>query len=100
MDGLTVIVFQLVLLGLGAGFAVLAASYARQAASFDITRDFDALAHAVGKLQQVARSEKMTRVRAAAADPAPSAAVPLTQAPLSHTELRALMRARTGATRQ
>lgn len=100
MDGLTVIVFQLVLLALGAGFAVLAASYARQAASFDLTRDFDSLAHAVTKLQTVARSEKMTRVRAAAAEPAAAAAVPLTQAPLSHSELRALQRARNGATRQ
>jgi len=94
MDGLTVIVLQLVLLALSGGFAVLAASSARRAASFDVIRDFDALAHAVMKLQNVARSEKMTRVRAAASEPQHQQPVAGPQMQLTHEQLRSLARAR------
>lgn len=94
MDASAVVIFQLVLFALGAIAAVLAASSARRAASFDVTRDFDALAHAVMKLQSIARSEKMTRVRAAAAEPQQPAQLQLQQAPLTHEQLRALARAR------
>jgi hypothetical protein len=94
MSALSTIVIQLVLLALGAGFAVLAASSARRAASFDILRDFDALAHAVTRLQAVARSEKMTRVRAAALEPRQEAHQVSQQTSLTHEQLRALVRAR------
>lgn len=99
MDGLFFTLTQLVLLAASAGFAVLAASSARRAASFDVTRDFDALAHAVMKLQSVARSERMKVVRAAASQPEQAQPASLTQQPLTHEQLRALLRARrNGAT--
>lgn len=86
---------QLVLLAVQAVLGVHAALSARRAASFDITRDFDALAVAVSKLQQAARSVHMSRVRGAALEPKPEpVAQPLSQAKLTHQELRALARAR------
>lgn len=94
MDASAVVIFQLVLFALGAIAAVMAALSARRAASFDVTRDFDALAHAVMKLQHVARSEKMTRVRAAAAEQHQPAQPVSQQSPLSHEQLRAIARAR------
>lgn len=59
------LLFQLVLLAASAVSAVIALSAARRAASFDVTRDFDALCVAVGRLQKVTRSEKMAAVRQA-----------------------------------
>jgi len=94
MTALSTVVVQLVLLALGAVCAVLAASFARRAASFDIGHDFEALAHAVAKLQRVARSEHMTRVRAAAVEPQQPAAAITPTTPMPKDQLRALARAK------
>lgn len=100
MTPILTVVLQLVLLALGAIFAVLAASSARRAASFDVTRDFDALAQIVMKLQNTARSAQMKAVRAAALEPQQAQPVSHHQTKLSHAELRALMRSRNGGTTQ
>lgn len=89
---------QLVILAATGFLTVHAALSARRAASFDVTRDFDALATAVSRLQAVTRSEKMSKVRQAALVPAEQAQ-PVSHGPLSHEQLRALARARhNGAT--
>lgn len=84
---------QLVLLAATAVLCVHAASSARRAASFDITRDFDALATAVGKLQALARSSTMAKVRAAALEPKDPVAQPVSHTSrLTHDQLRAIVR--------
>lgn len=91
---------QLVLFAATAILAAWAASSARRAASFDVTRDFDALSLAVSKIQQSLRSTVMAKVRAAALTPreSPQTADAAHQAPLTKDQLRALVRARNGVT--
>lgn len=95
--GLTLVV-QLVILALTSFVSVHAALSARRAASFDVTHDFESLAAAVAKLQNLARSTQMQRVRAAALEPkeAHQTILPAStaQAPLSHEQLRQLARAK------
>lgn len=90
---------QLVILAATAVLAWLAASSARRAASFDVTRDFDALASAVAKLQQLARSTQMKQVRAAALTP--DVVQPVSQSPsmtpMTHEQLREISRRKNGA---
>lgn len=94
MDWLLAI--QLALLSATAFLAVSAALSARRAASFDLTRDFDALAQSVAKLQGVLRSTTMQRVRAAALEPKVEASPGGNgaAAPPTHAQLRELARAR------
>lgn len=95
---LSTVLFQLVVLAVTVAAAVHAALSARRAASFDVTRDFDALAGAVGKLQQLARSAQMQRVRQGALASVEERPVGAAPQRLSHDQLRALARSRNGAT--
>lgn len=89
--------FQLVILAATGFLSVYAASCARRAASFDVTADFAALANAVAKLQQLARSDQMKRVRAGSQGEPAAPAAPAAHGPLTHDQLRALVRSRNGA---
>lgn len=94
------VIAQLVILAVTAIMAVHAASSARRAASFDLVRDFDALAAAVGKLQAQARSAHMSKVRQAAQPPdalVETLGVKTAPGPLSHEQLREIARRKNGA---
>ncbi|MGH8833335.1 MAG: hypothetical protein ACREXV_19965 [Polaromonas sp.] len=90
------IAIQLALLAITTCLVVYTALSARRAASFDMTRDFDALAAAVARLQSVARSAQMSKVRQAALPPEQPH---LVSHPQSHDQLRAYIRARDGASK-
>lgn len=93
------LIATIVLVGLSAACAVSAALSARRAASFDVTRDFDALVGVVAKLQKATRSETMSKVRAAALEPKHPPENTAT-APLTKDQLRQLVRARNGGLTQ
>jgi len=77
---------------------VLGASFARRAASFDRNHDFDALAEAVVRLQNAARSVRMKQVRGAALAPAEPA--PLAPTQMTKEQLRAFARSRLNGAHQ
>ena len=82
------LIIQLAVLAAQAFLLVLGASFARQAASFDRNHDFDALADAVVRLQNAARSVRMKQVRGAALEPVQP--VQLDPAHMTKDQLRAL----------
>lgn len=95
MDPTTATVLvQLALLAMACIAAVFSALSARRAASFDLIRDFDALAVAVSKMQQQLRSVHMSRVRSAALVPREGEGPAQQTGPMTHDQLRALLRAR------
>lgn len=84
------LIIQLAVLAAQGFLLVLGASFARQAASFDRNHDFDALAEAVVRLQNAARSVRMKQVRSAALEPAGSPSEPADPMRMTKDQLRAL----------